>query len=399
MAGSALLWVFAAEAVAVSGKATKLGRGTGIQSIIPLAQPCWCGSGLPYERCHLRLKTAVPPPLKAVAHAAYEGSKEPPHCEHPEAPHRCQGPVIRAHVIQRADILESVAEDGHVLTFRTSLGATLKAGTYKPGLLGIRQASVFPGFCQLHDTEAFQEIEQHAIVPTRYQAFLLGYRAMISEMRSKREMKAMSESLHVVSRSPQPTESEYRRQMEIRFGAAMAEAGLKDIAPLRAASDRAIRAKDATDFSFLVVRLAGAPVTVASQIVSPEFAFSPTRVQDWRDFSRPLDHISFNLLPGGSDTLALFGWHTSAAALGALFVTTLQALPRSGIADAIHRFAFANAEQVYFKPSWWASLGEAGRQVVVDLCSAGISRQSGPGDHLPNSRRLINADVIEICTI
>ncbi len=62
-------------------------------------------------------------------------------------------PIIRAHSIQRARVLEKIAVDGHVYTFKSQPeGISLCR-------IGIRKATTFTGFCKKHDNNLFASID------------------------------------------------------------------------------------------------------------------------------------------------------------------------------------------------------------------------------------------------
>lgn len=327
---------------------------------------------------------------------AEESTREPDRCEHPDAPTNCAGKVVSAHVLQRGNILESVAENGHVMTFRVSPSFSLKNGPGVPEPVGIRTASTFGGYCEYHDRATFADIERTAIVPTAYQALLLSYRALVSEMRSKRESAAMMRSIKLIPKGLTPTMDELAQQFELIDFAKSNELGLQELTTVRNAADHAVQAKSAEGFHFLTVELAGPPVLVASQYTTPQYGFSVRRFQNTADLTQPLFHAPLSVIPFNDNTLFVFGWHESSGPLGVELARTLRELPAVGIADALHRFVFANAEFVYFKQSWWNSVGRRQQQIIADLVGAGIERDAKPMDHLPNSCRLSNAALVSI---
>lgn len=79
-------------------------------------------------------------------------------------PHGCMYPgcrrraISRSHVLPRRGVVDVIAEDGHVAGPR----ANIHEGHLEIGLLGVRQASVFAGFCE-HDEQVFGRFERKNI--------------------------------------------------------------------------------------------------------------------------------------------------------------------------------------------------------------------------------------------
>ena len=116
--------------------------------------PCWCGSGSKYKRCHLNRENE-PRPAYTETLATERRTKQSV-CMHPQAPNDCEGGIVQAHTVQKAGGLRRIARDGHVYAAKADLAAITKAGGKVPfQLIGINRASTFTGFCGKHDTSCF----------------------------------------------------------------------------------------------------------------------------------------------------------------------------------------------------------------------------------------------------
>lgn len=68
----------------------------------------------------------------------------------------CEGGVIKAHTVSRGPNLAKIAENGHVLQYGASIPDMNKnGGKLSVKRIGIKDASVFHGFCSKHDREIF----------------------------------------------------------------------------------------------------------------------------------------------------------------------------------------------------------------------------------------------------
>ena len=146
--------------------------------------PCWCGSGKKYKKCHLnRGSEATAKPSEIFN----DFKKLPPKiCCAPESYHcDCQGDIIKAHTISRK-FIQSIAIQNHVYSVDKSLNAIhSNNGRLKYKKTGINIATVMTGFCKKHDNEIFEYIENDNFIYNAKSSFLLLYRAFCYEYYAK----------------------------------------------------------------------------------------------------------------------------------------------------------------------------------------------------------------------
>jgi len=93
----------------------------------------------------------------------------------------CQEQSIpRSHAVQRAQALDGIAEDQHVLT-----PALDREGALRLQRVGVRIASTFPGFCTRHEL-LFAEFEQAGAISTARHLALQMFRTLCREIARKR---------------------------------------------------------------------------------------------------------------------------------------------------------------------------------------------------------------------
>ena|SRR2546422_4986942 len=121
--------------------------------------PCWCGSGKKYKKCHLNRDAAQRAnPFSAAEQLRKTFQKK--QCLHPGAPNTCKGRIVRAHTVRRKADLTAIARDGHVYQGRADMGTLMRTkGRVAARLIGVREASTFLGFCEKHDAETFAPLE------------------------------------------------------------------------------------------------------------------------------------------------------------------------------------------------------------------------------------------------
>ena len=136
-------------------------------------EPCWCGSGKKFKRCHLERDKQKPSSL-------WENDKElrkafsSKVCSTPEDWHiDCSKQISKAHTVPKSGSLRKIARKGLVYAFVPSLENLKKNnGVFVPELIGINKASTFSGFCSYHDGVIFSPVEQKPFVGSPEQCFL-----------------------------------------------------------------------------------------------------------------------------------------------------------------------------------------------------------------------------------
>lgn len=146
--------------------------------------PCWCGSGKKYKKCHLNRENEA----RVTPSEVFSGFKKlpPKLCCAPSSYHcDCQGEIIKAHTISKK-FIQSIAVDNHIYATDKSLNAIhANNGKIKYKKTGINNATVVTGFCKKHDNDIFEYIENDKFTYDRKTSFLLLYRAFCYEYYAK----------------------------------------------------------------------------------------------------------------------------------------------------------------------------------------------------------------------
>lgn len=98
-------------------------------------------------------------------------------CSHPST-NECKGDIVQAHTLSKKSMLSKVAENGHV--FAPPIANIMKQNfTLKK--VGIQDATVFKGFCSIHDKKLFECLDDEPFVCSDKQLFMLAYRSICRE--------------------------------------------------------------------------------------------------------------------------------------------------------------------------------------------------------------------------
>lgn len=340
--------------------------------------PCWCGSGKKFKRCHLNRHQEDAPTIQERLHTTKRiyGKR---YCLHPNRA-ECGGKIIKAHTIQRNGSLSKIAVDGHVYTFFPDHASMIKGDMPTVRSVGINNASTFTGFCRLHDNSTFEAIENHDLEPTKEQVFLFGYRAICREMFGKKAQLELIPHSREIDKG-ESFESQMQWQDLINYWEIAVKRGLQDIEHHKSRYDAVLQSRDYSEVFYYVIQIKETPDFMCSGAIQPDIDFSGKRIQslvgDYREgvytnsIETDLESISQNIfgaieLPDaiafsmvGTDNggAAIFTWIGESPACRQ-FVRSLDTLSDSKISHAIVRFAFHYFANIFSSPTWWDNLDE-----------------------------------------
>ena len=344
---------------------TKIGRN----------DPCWCGSGKKYKKCHLD-RDKAPQMNPFLAEQELNKHFTAKYCIHPEAAKKlCKGGIVRAHTIQRAGGLSRIAEDGHVYGFKPSMKMLIENnGEVFPTLLGINQASTFTGFCGFHDSETFKALERKPFAATGEQCFLLAYRAYSRELFMKR---AMSDSTYIHRQFDKGRSLGVQRKIQslVNLQDKATNKTLAEMIDHKKIFDTSLITKDYNPFLFCVYYLDGVPNTLCSGGFNPLYDVNGTKLQDIYDLESPLDVIYYSLIPTEAGSAAVFSWIPKWGNACLRFMESLKAAPRQEIPNLIIRLSFEYLENVFFSPKWWNTLSPEEKTSIQGRFISGILKE------------------------
>jgi hypothetical protein len=96
--------------------------------------------------------------------------------------------IVSAHTLSVESMLRTIAVEGHVYAADMRKEMSKDIFPIHIKLKGIRDVSVFNGFCAAHDRDLFSCIETEPYRFLRQQNFMLAYRATVRECYLKRKM-------------------------------------------------------------------------------------------------------------------------------------------------------------------------------------------------------------------
>lgn len=333
--------------------------------------PCWCGSGQKYKRCHLGRENAPPVKFSEVI-STFERIRNHKSCLHPDASDStCEGKIVRAHTVQEA-LLRLIAREGKVYGFPMNLGADLRPeGIIQPQLIGVNRASTFPGFCQKHDQLLFSAIERAPVRASEEHAFLLTYRAMCYELAAKRGAERSEPLLRSLDRGrPLPAQQLWQHQQdELSKGWST---GLRELQRQKTDFDELFKCGDYSRARYYIVWFDSHPDIVCSGWTIPDRDFEGHEIQNLSDEKTPAHYLALSLIPSGDRGCAYFSWISGEDTARVRFIASLAGLSKEQIPHAVVRFVLRSFENQCWRPSWWEQLDQEVRARILQYFSMGL---------------------------
>lgn len=320
--------------------------------------PCWCGSGKKYKKCHRSADS--PLPFSAIVNAVHQRWDEKL-CLHPLASSTACDKIVSAHTVQRSGVLQQLTDDtNHVQTFY---------GTPrdKPIKVGWRNASTFTGFCSRHDDSTFKAIEHRPFTESPEQCFLVGYRALCHEIYQKRGFIRTLPLMHNLGSTDSFRRTQQLVQNVANISGAGARKGLAHFEELKASMDHQLLAGDFAGWSRLVVRFRGKLCIASTGAVSPNRDMDGRALQTLHDpdFSRQ-ETLLYGVVSVDAGGAVVMVWPKNHVApqrlLSSMLERGIEALP-----GLLTQFMFAYVENTFFSNEWWQSLTHTDRQHLTEL--------------------------------
>lgn len=293
---------------------------------------------------------------------------------------RCSGKAISSHTVQKGDALKSIAEKGHVyqLTVANPYSQTRPRIDFVN--TGLRKASVFPGFCKRHDNDLFSEVERNAVLGSKRQAALIGYRVICLEL-FKKEANAQlfsDEALRKIA-------LQNGRATELESYLAGTKLGLADLQRAKLTYENAIHQNCFKDFHAAVFFLEDPLPFCFASTFSPEYDFQGNRLlpgpeDEWEAAA------SFAGTVAGQSLFLFCGYQRSDRQEVVRYLKSLSEIPLGFVGSAALYTAIEYSENSFFRKSWVDSLDEVTREKIRAQFESGT----------PGNANLKKAKILEL---
>lgn len=322
------------------------------------------------------------------------------YCSYPKlAGDECSPGVSKAHTVQRRGGLTAIAEDSHVLTVKPSMKGMIEhEGLPPPRRIGLKQASVFPGFCNKHDAEIFKRIEGKHIELDKLSAMLFAYRAIAYERFSKEAQLRITDIQRDSDRGAPLWKQELIQNHlhAVRWGI---EIGIADVEAWKSDYDSRIVSGNLDNFHFHAVRFDQVLPFVGCCAFYPEFDLQGNELQRLARRGFKFEHLTLSITSFSDQTVAFFGWIGASDGPAANFVKSYAVLPQDRKANAMLRIAFEQSDNIYFQESWWKALSDEAREKLqLQILNGTPATPKTSNGLVDDGSTYVSANVLETTT-
>lgn len=272
------------------------------------------------------------------------------------APHEDHaGSVVSAHTLSVGSMLRKIAVNSQVYAFvqgKQKIKENFQLAIKKHG---IREVSVFKGFCEGHDRELFSCLENEPFNFTRKQIFMLAYRAAARECYMKRaQYEALPTAeeiaaIHGINENARLSDPMIRVQMECLRGAEETES-------FKSTLDRYLIQESWDRLITQAIIFPETPSVLATVVFQPYFDMNGVRLQDYENLEAEMSHLCLSVIPLEKGGAAIFSWLDSENAASERFFRSVSEVD-DRTSSVIHA-VFDNTENFALNPAWYEQLDE-----------------------------------------
>lgn len=332
-------------------------------------ETCWCGQpGKRYKDCHQDRHLQTPTPVGQLKDLERK-ARTIELCLHPDAaPGNCGG-FVNAHTLQKAGPIKELRDSKYEVN--SFYGAERSPdGKIKVGKIPWTKASTFRGFCDLHDTPLFADIENVPYIGSEKQNFLVGYRAVCHELYQKLSVleiiKVWRE--HLDRGKPETVQREI--QSGIDKYAKGVDVGLSEIQALKSVYDACFRANDYSSVNYAVIHFDGDLSVAGTGAVLPDYDVYGKLLQRINYLGRPAQGLIFGTLKTATGGAFVFSW-PAAFDKCSYFVQKIIKVDISKLPSYLLEFMLWYVENTFFSQAWWSGLSTKKQDRIREI--AGFS--------------------------
>ncbi len=336
---------------------------TSMKNTIGRNDPCPCGSGKKYKKCHWLKSDSESIPMWR-ADQIFKKTFDVKECLCPaEEKWQCSGNIINAHTISKSQNLKQIADQQHVYGLSKSFQDAHRLGGPDYKLLSINKASTFTGFCSYHDDKLFGPLEKKAFIGSKEQCLLLAYRIIARELFLKKiSMRGVFDEIkeHQSLRDAIQTN---RIAVGMEGNRLVA---VDDLSVEKQKYDDAIIKQDFSGFRSCLLFFKRVPSLMFAGATTPIFDFEANELFDLGDYSTRANMLTFSTIALEDAGCVVFSWMESENCNCERFIESIKAIKPERLTDAIINFIFETCENHFMNPIWWNGMPHGKRNELIE---------------------------------
>lgn len=274
-------------------------------------------------------------------------------CMAPQPDH--SGAIVSAHTLSVQAVLRKLSEGGHV--YAPNLKGRFSPDEHPIEIkrLGLRDVSVFNGFCEKHDAALFSCLENEPIRFRREQTFMLAYRAAARECYLKRKQCETLPAPEEVQAIHGIKEKLSYSELALVFQAASLR-GAEEVEEFKAKLDRYLLENAWDRLITHAILFTKTPNVVASFAFQPFHDMNGAQLQDYENLSAEMSPMAVTVLPLETGGAAVFSWLDSANSAPRRFFESV--IESTNLTSSVIHAVLDSSENFAFAPAWYEALPE-----------------------------------------
>ena len=263
------------------------------------------------------------------------------------------GSIVAAHTMSVKAVLRKISEEGHVYAPKFS-------GSFSPDehpvhikRLGLRDVSVFNGFCRRHDVSLFSCLENEPFRFTRKQLFMLAYRAAARECYLKRKQ---CESLPTLDqfREIHGIDGPVAYTNEVLIHQAASLRGAEECEAIKTKLDGYLVKESWDRFVTHAILFPKTPCLTACFVFQPFHDMGGNQLQDYENLEADMSRLAITIMPLDQGGTAIFSWLDSANNAPRRFFESV--LNTTNFTSSVIHAVLDNGENFALSPAWYEAL-------------------------------------------
>ena len=330
-------------------------------------EPCWCGSGKKYKKCHRLREQEKPYTIGQLQNLQRKVFWRRRGCMHPLASSKsCSGKVIDSHTIQRKGPLKRIIDDtGHLMHFEfDTYNSEVKASR-----IGWRKASIFPGYCSGHDTSLFAPIEKGEFSGEHWHNVLYAFRNVCNELYRKQALIEAIEFQRSVIDRGFDLDRQINVQLSLTKNIEGQKKSLEENKSLREKFESAITQRQFDAFESKCYFFQGNIEVVSSSVFQCEFDFNGNKLLDMWDLNMNAEMLSHSVINTEDGGAIIFVWLKDQKDPSGV-INSFDKLSDVDKGDIFVQYCFINCENTYFSIKWWLNLSQNQQALIKNYANA-----------------------------
>ena len=261
-------------------------------------------------------------------------------------------------------MLRPLSRDGKVYTLDCNFYSETLDDVVNFKLKGLKETSVFNGFCSQHDKGLFSVIEDPPFICSPKQLFTHAFRAVAKETYLKRSQAESTPSVEQIKEIHGIDDHGWIENPLIALHAYGSLIGANELERFKERLDRIYLTEDWSRLITHVIKFKKRPSIACSAAYSPDYDFEGNSLQDFNNVEVDLENLIVNIFPTDDGGYALFSYLDTASGVCKKMVDSI--LRQPNLTTALIWFLFGQFENIAISPEWYESLSEEMKKKLKD---------------------------------